>query len=81
MSMLQRCGTMSMKNLLVATYPFLHRGAQLLVVARSTILSQKKGWLSCYTCMLTSIGWPNILSKCLLYICVNQRAFNMFHKI
>jgi hypothetical protein len=53
MSMLQRCGTMWMKNLLVATYPFLHRGAQLLVVARVTILPQKKGRLSCYTCMLT----------------------------
>jgi hypothetical protein len=26
MSILQRCGTISMKNLLVATYPFLHRG-------------------------------------------------------
>jgi hypothetical protein len=30
---LQRCGTMWMKNLLVANYPFLHRGVQLLVVA------------------------------------------------
>jgi hypothetical protein len=32
---------------------FLHRGAQLLVVARPTILHQKKGRLPCYTCMLT----------------------------
>jgi hypothetical protein len=74
MSMLQRYSTMSMKNLLVATYPFLHQGAQLLVVAQSTILPQKKGWLSCYTCMLTSMGWTNILSKCLLYNCVNQHV-------
>jgi hypothetical protein len=81
MSMLQRCGTMWMKNLLIATYPFLHREAQLLVVARVTILPQKKGRLPCYTCMLTSMGWTNILSKCLLYICVNQHAFSLFHKI
>jgi hypothetical protein len=36
----------------VATYPFLHRGAQMLVVARATILPQKKRRLLCYTCML-----------------------------
>jgi hypothetical protein len=53
MSMLQRCGTMPMKNLLVATYPFYHQGAQLLVVARAVILPQKKGMLPYYTCMLT----------------------------
>jgi hypothetical protein len=33
MSMIQRCGIMWIKNLLVATYLLLHRGAQLLVVA------------------------------------------------
>jgi hypothetical protein len=55
--------------------------AQLLVVARATILPEKKGRLPCYTCMLTSMGWTNILSKCLLYICVNQHAFSLFHKI
>jgi Mlc titration factor MtfA (ptsG expression regulator) len=81
MSILQRCGIMSMKSHLIATYPFLHQGAQLLVVAQATILPQKKGWLPCYTCMLTSMGWTNILSKCLLYICVNQHAFSVFHKI
>jgi hypothetical protein len=69
-----------MKNLLVATYPFWYQGAQLLVVAQATILPEKKGWLPCYTCMLTSMGWTNILSKCLLYIYVNHHAFSMFHK-
>jgi hypothetical protein len=39
-------------NLFVATYPFFHRGAQLLVVAQATILHQKKGRLPSYTCML-----------------------------
>jgi hypothetical protein len=53
MSMLQRYDTMSMKNLIVVTYPFLHQGAQLLVVARASILPQKKEMLPCYTCMLT----------------------------
>jgi hypothetical protein len=43
MSMLQWCDTMSMKNHFVATNPFLHQGAQLLVVAQATILTQKKG--------------------------------------
>jgi hypothetical protein len=81
MSILQRCGTMWMKNLPVMTYPFLHRGAQLLVVARATILPKKKGRLPCYTCMLTSMGWINILSKHVLYIYVNQHAFSLFHKI
>jgi hypothetical protein len=86
MSMLQWCDTMTMNNHFVATNPFLHQGAQLLVVAQATILTQKKGWLSkgwlsCYTCMLTSMGWINILSKCLLYICVNQHAFSVFRKI
>jgi hypothetical protein len=81
MLMLQRCGTMSMKNHLVVTFPFLHQGAQLLVVPQATILPQKKGWLSCYTCMLTSMGWTNILVKCLLYICINQHAFSVFCKI
>jgi hypothetical protein len=38
-------------------------------IAEAFIL--KEGWLPCYTCMLTSMGWTNILSKCLLYICVN----------
>ena len=41
-----------MNNLLVATSPFLDRGAQLLIVARTTIILQKKGRLLCYTCML-----------------------------
>jgi hypothetical protein len=81
MSMLQRCDTMSMKNHLVATYPFLHQGAQLLIVAQANILPQKKEWLFCYTCMLTSMRWTNILSKYLLYMCVNQHAFSVFHKI
>jgi hypothetical protein len=27
-----------------------------LVVAQATILPRKKGWLPCYTCMLTSMG-------------------------
>jgi hypothetical protein len=26
------------------------------------------------------MGWTNILSKCLLYICVNQHAFSFFMK-
>jgi hypothetical protein len=52
-NMLQQCGTMWMKNLLVATYPFLHRGAQLLVVAQATILPWKRGRLPFYTCILT----------------------------
>jgi hypothetical protein len=81
MSILQRYVKMSMKNHLVATYPFLHQGAQLLVIAQATILPQKKGRLPYYTCMLTSLGWTNILSKCLLYICVNQHTFSVFHKI
>jgi hypothetical protein len=49
---LQR-NTMQMKILLVVTYPFLHRGAQLLVVARATTPPQKKGRLTCYTHRLT----------------------------
>jgi hypothetical protein len=32
--MLQRCSIIWMKNLLAATYPFLHQGAQLLVVVK-----------------------------------------------
>jgi hypothetical protein len=72
---------MWMKNLIIATYLFLRRGAQLLVVARATILPQKKGMLRYYTCMLTLMGWTNILNKCLLYICVNQHAFSLFRKI
>jgi hypothetical protein len=59
----------------------LPQGAQLLVVAQATILPQKKGWLPCYTRMLTLMGWTNILSKCLLYICVNQHAFSVFCEI
>jgi hypothetical protein len=55
--------------------------AQLLVVTQATILPRKKGWLPCYTCMLTLMGWINILSKCLLYIYVNHHAFNVFRKI
>jgi hypothetical protein len=58
-----------------------HRGAQLLVVARATILPQKKGRMPCYTCMLTYMGWTNILSKCLLYIYVNGHAFILFCNI
>jgi hypothetical protein len=51
MPMLQQCGTMSMKNLLVETCPFLHQGAQLLVVAQATIRSQKKdGCLAIHVC-------------------------------
>jgi hypothetical protein len=34
----------------------LPQGAQLLVVAQATILPQKKGWLPCYTRMLTLMG-------------------------
>jgi hypothetical protein len=49
---LQRYGIMWIKNLLVVTYPFLHQGTQLLIVARATIVPQKKERLSCYTCML-----------------------------